>query len=1031
MLGQATAFGNPLLAFAQKGLGFVSQRLYRTMPFKLVCVLSFYISSNFLLAADPAFDAIEPEFHAKVRPFLIRYCDSCHSGDSPEAKLDTTILRDTNAVAGTWDSWQAIVSRVHECEMPPADSAPQPSAIEREQFEAWTKQFRRAQALEHQGDPGPVGTRRLSNAEWNYTIRDLTGIDIQPAKNFPVDPANVVGFDNSAESLTISPSLVVKYLDAARVVADHLILTPDGIRFAPHTVVTDTDRDKYCVHRIVDFYHRQPTQYEDYLFACWKMHVGSFASSSVDKSTIDMSTIDNMARELQISPKYLKTVWETLNHPGETFGPMSGLRTRWRLLCAKSVDAVARAHCAVITDWIHDTRDRLKPKIANLRGAGVSDGSQSLVLWKNRQMANSRRSFRGATLAENAVTLTEKEIALLEPKDAELYGSGNDTIRQMIIQAYDEFCSIFPDAFYISERGRSHIDDKDADKEGKGRLLSAGFHSMMGYFRDDQPLVDLVLSQEQQTEIDRLWLELDFITLAPIRQYSGFMWYERAESSFINEEAFNFVRAEDRSATTSEMIQRFANVYLEKVRRKQGSQTVVEAVTFYFDDMDRQIRQLESQLEKSQAVQLDALLRFAEQAFRRPMSNQERESIRGFYQRARSQPNSDHRSAMEDTLISILVSPSHLYRWDLQIRSIQTEPLTDYELASRLSYFLWSSKPDDRLLSRAANHELSKSEVLRNEMTRMLADQRARGMVREFMGNWLDFRRFDSHNGVDRGEFPMFDDGLRASMAEEPIEYFLDLVRNDGSVAELLNSDHIVVNRSLALHYGIGDLFGADENTWQRLDGVQEMHRGGLIPMGVFLTQNSPGLRTSPVKRGYWVVRKLLGEKIPPPPPNVPELPASEHQLGDMTLRELLAKHREHPSCASCHNRFDAYGLLLEGFDPVGRPRTVDLGGRIVPTDATLPSGQSAEGLQGLRAYLSNQRLDDFRRHFCQSLLWYALGRSPIIPDDLVVEQMLDALKQNNDRIRVAFDVIIQSPQFRNKRGAVGTPSATSHEPAP
>jgi hypothetical protein len=201
--------------------------------------------------------------------------------------------------------------------------------------------------------------------------------------------------------------------------------------------------------------------------------------------------------------------------------------------------------------------------------------------------------------------------------------------------------------------------------------------------------------------------------------------------------------------------------------------------------------------------------------------------------------------------------------------------------------------------------------------------------------------------------------------------------------------------------------------------------------MGVFLTQNSPGLRTSPVKRGYWVVRKLLGEKIPPPPPNVPELPASEHQLGELTLRELLAKHREHPSCAACHNRFDAAGLLLEGFDPIGRPREKDLGGRTIATDATLPNGTEANGLAGLNDYILKDRVEDFRRHFCQSLLAYGLGRTLIVSDDLLVEDMLSQLDKNQNRIQTAFQVIVQSPQFRNKRSAARSQQETTDVSSP
>lgn len=973
-------------------------------------------SSVVALAQSVAGQSVPAEaFQQKVKPFLQRYCNECHSGESPEAKLDTTIFKDLSSVSSTWGTWQEIVSRVHETEMPPADASPQPTEAERALLKHWTQEFRRSEAERMRNDPGPVSTRRLNNAEFNYTIRDLTGVDIQPTKSFPIDPANEAGFDNSAESLAISPALVAKYLDAARQVADHLLLTPDGIRFAPHPVVTDTDRDKYCVHRIVEFYLNQPTRYEDYLLACWQVQIDS-QSRSINEA-VKAATL-----KYHVSEKYLRTVWDTLNDQRQAYGPLKTLRTRWHELPFDATkQEEAQATCVELATFIKEKREPLKPSFANLRGpAGLSGGSQTLVLWKNRKMASHRRECQ-------VDALIDESQPLLDTTDLEAYRAGNDSDRAQIVEAYQHFCSIFPDTFYVSERGRAHIDAKDAAEEGKGRLLSAGFHSMMGYFRDDQPLYELVLNQQQQETLDSLWHELDFIALAPIRQYSGFIWYERAESSFINEEKFNFVRAEDRSANSEEMIKRFADVYLEKVRDKNSNAQVIEAVESYFVNINRQLRQLETELQAAQPTQIAALADFAERAYRRPLTSTERESIEDFYVSSRQHPSADHRSAMEDTLISILVSPSQLYRWDLQSQSKDVHPLVDFEMASRLSYFLWASLPDAELRERATSHQLNDEKILLTEMQRMLSDQRVRGMAREFMGNWLDFRRFDNHNGVDRAEFPSFDDRLRQSMADEPIEYFIELLRRNGSIMELLESDHMIVDEVLAKHYGIDDFYASQDTEWQRVENAGKLQRGGLLPMAVFLTQNSPGQRTSPVKRGYWVVRKLLGEKIPPPPPNVPELPASEHQLGDLTLRDLLAKHREHPSCASCHDRFDAAGLLLEGFDPIGRPRTKDLGGRTVATDAVLPNGKEAVGLNGLRDYIRQQRAEDFRRHFCQSLVSYALGRSLIIPDDLLVNEMLDQLKKNDNRIQIAFETIVRSPQFRNKRGSAASQTETVH----
>ncbi|HLH28485.1 MAG TPA: DUF1592 domain-containing protein, partial [Acidimicrobiales bacterium] len=343
-------------------------------------------------------------------------------------------------------------------------------------------------------------------------------------------------------------------------------------------------------------------------------------------------------------------------------------------------------------------------------------------------------------------------------------------------------------------------------------------------------------------------------------------------------------------------------------------------------------------------------------------------------------------------------------------------PLTDLELASRLSYFLWSSLPDAELRSRAEAGELRRPEALRAQARRMLQDPRVRGLAVEFGGNWLDFRRFEEHNSVDRGRFPTFNDELRRSMFEEPIRFFIDLIQNDRPVSEFVDGKHTFVNPPLARHYGLPVPQGGPDH-WVRVDDATTKGRGGLLPMAVFLTRNSPGLRTSPVKRGYWVVRRLLGENIPAPPPNVPDLPDDEAKLGERTLRETLARHRADKACAGCHERFDAIGLAFEGYGPVGEARDRDLGGRPVDTRATFPRGGEGVGVAGLRTYLETVRQAEFADNLCRKLLAYALGRTLIPSDDETVAAMRARLSADGGRFGGLVETIVVSPQFRNKRG--------------
>jgi hypothetical protein len=297
----------------------------------------------------------------------------------------------------------------------------------------------------------------------------------------------------------------------------------------------------------------------------------------------------------------------------------------------------------------------------------------------------------------------------------------------------------------------------------------------------------------------------------------------------------------------------------------------------------------------------------------------------------------------------------------------------------------------------------------------MLRDGRVRGLAEEFGGNWLDFRRFQEHNSVDRGRFPSFDDELRRSMFEEPIRFFLDVVQHDRPVSQFLEGEHTFVNTALARHYGM-PLPPGGTDTWVRVDDAAHFGRGGLLPMAVFLTKNSPGLRTSPVKRGYWVVKRLLGENIPAPPANVPDLPDDEAKLGDLTLRETLTRHRADKACAVCHARFDAVGLAFEGYGPVGEARTRDLGGRLVDTRATFPRGGDGSGVEGLRAYLGSTRREEFVENLCRKLLAYGLGRTLIPSDDATVGAMCERLDADGGRFGALVEVIVTSPQFRNKR---------------
>src|SRR3954452_6466553 len=952
-------------------------------------------------------------FDTTIKPFLQTYCYSCHSGQQPAAGFDLTAYATADSVVSDQWHWTLVAARLEAGEMPPRQSRQQPPPAQRQLVIDWIEAVNADQAKRHPNDPGIVLARRLSNAEYDYTIHDLTGVDIRPTREFPVDPANQAGFDNSGESLAMSPALVAKYLDAARRVADHILFMPDGFSFAPYPVVTDEDRDKYAVNRIVDFYKRQPLDYADYFLAAWQYrHRAALGQPR--------TTLADAATRARVSATYLNKVWTMLNAPGEEADPVAALQARWRSPPPPSdrqEPHALRAAVASMRDLVVDLRPRVAMSFENLPARGIAAGSQPLVLWKDRQFAEHRLSYAGNARQLDLSAYAHTDPLLLVPDSEEA--------RARYDAAFARFCALFPDRFYVSERGRMFLTNPReiaSDAEGH-RLLSAGFHSQMGYFRDDAPLYEAVLDGEQQQRLDRLWRDLDFITLAPIRQFKQFIWFERAEPpSFMVSAQFNAFRSEDDDITSEAKMTQLAEVYLAKAR-EITNEVALGVVRDYFDRMNANVRALEHAREAAEPSHLAALVAFANRAYRRPLSAGEKDDLLAFYRGLRDQHFS-HEDAIRDAVASVLMSPYFCYRIDPPSVTEETrrasagqapdvEPLGDYALASRLSYFLWSSMPDEELMKHAAAGDLRKPEVLAAQARRMLQDGRTRNLATESTGNWLDVRRFEEHNAVDRERFPGFTGALREAMFEEPIRFSVDLIQRNGSVLDFLYGNYTFVNQVLARHYGMPEP-GGDE--WVRVDDARKYSRGGLLPMSVFLTKNAPGLRTSPVKRGYWVVHRLLGEYIPPPPPDVPVLPTDETKLGDLTLREALAQHRANPACASCHAKFDSFGLVFEGYGPVGETRSQDLGGRPVQTGATFPDGTSGSGVEGLRAFMRAKGESKFVDNLCRELLAYGLGRSVLLSDEPLLAAMRRNLSTRGFKFGNLVQSIVTSRQFLTRR---------------
>jgi hypothetical protein len=1019
-------------------------------------------------------------FDQSVRPLVNQYCLKCHSTEKQKGDLDLEKFTSLSEVLNHPEPWGRVFDELSMGEMPPKEKA-QPTSEERARLLAWVNNALEKAALKHAGDPGPVVLRRLNNAEYTYTVRDLTGVEsIDPAMEFPTDSAAGEGFMNTGNTLVMSPSLMTKYLDAGKVIASHAVLLPDGIRFSAKT--TRRDWTDEIVARIRAFYDGfteaggadMITQQgialdrnkggslplEKYLAASLELRDGS-------------KNVAVVARERGLSAKYLGLLVSLLSG-GPPSPLLDGLRGHWRVAKPGDVPAMVEE----IADWQKALwkfnsvgyigraggpkawmepvsplveQQELRVKLAAPAGgddviiylvAGdAGDGREGdCVVWQQPKLIIPGhapvllRDLRSFVSEQGMLASAERPSSSNWGLDPALFGkrpdgSVADTADLSVqapsvvevrlpssLAAGSEFVTTGMLDSTMSAEGSVQLqvltnrpdlragsllsDSPILVREGSARRkrLEAAFEefrqmfpaalcytkivpvdevvTLTLFYREDDHLARLFLDDAQKAKLDRMWDELHFISQDALSLVDAY------------EQLWQFSTQDGPDAPHGDK-------RLEPLR----------------EPINQRAAAFKQWLADAQPRQVEAVLDFAGEAYRRPLTDEERGELRGLYQRLR-QEEIPHDETIRLMLARVFVAPAFLYRLEHASAGVKPRPVSDWELANRLSYFLWSSAPDAELRSLAATGKLHKPDVLTAQTRRMLRDGRVSRLATEFACEWLHIYDFQSLDEKSDRHFPTFA-GLRGPMYEEAIRFFSDSFQNDASVLALFDTDHTFLNESLAQHYGIPGVTGA---AWRRVDGVKKYGRGGILGLGATLAKQSGASRTSPILRGDWVSEVLLGEKIPRPPKDVPHLPEDE-ATETLTVRQLTEKHISDPRCADCHARFDGFGFALEGYDAIGRLRKNDLGGRAIDTRAVLFDGTPVNDADDLRHYLLTYRRDSVVQQFCRKLLGYSLGRSVILSDRPLLGEMQAQLRKNDYRFTAAMETIVRSKQFLEIRG--------------
>jgi mono/diheme cytochrome c family protein len=401
-------------------------------------------------------------------------------------------------------------------------------------------------------------------------------------------------------------------------------------------------------------------------------------------------------------------------------------------------------------------------------------------------------------------------------------------------------------------------------------------------------------------------------------------------------------------------------------------------------------------------------------AFRRPIEEADVLPYLGLFQAARKRGEAFD-GAMLFAVRGILVSPHFLFRAEPPNASLEPRPLNDYALASRLSYFLWGSMPDELLFDIAELGKLHEPSVLKEQVARLLRHPKSINFAERFVEQWLRTRDLGGEKSPDAKLFPMYarDEDLRSDIRYEPVLFFRELLVKKLSLLNLLDSKFTIGTRKLSNHYGF-KIEGANQQP-KRMEFPEGTRRGGLLGMASVLAVSSHPYRTSPVLRGAWILDSILGTPPPPPPPNVPALEEDHKDAAPKSLRERLTQHRANPVCASCHSRIDPLGFALDNYDVLGRWRTED-GGRPVDTTGEMPDGTKIDSPERLKAVLL-ERKDLFVRNLAGKLLGYALGRGLALKDSCTVDSIVEQVKESGYDARTLVEAIVLSMPFRYQAG--------------
>ena len=980
-----------------------------------------------------------------AKPVLRETCFECHGAKKVKGGVDLQKLESEPNVAGEYELWSKVQEVVQKGEMPPDDAKVRLKEADRTSLMQWLSSSLDQAALANAGDPGPVTLRRLTKSEYEYSIRDLTGVDLQAGSELPQDGGGGEGFSNLGDVLFMNPQQVDKYFKSARTIAEHASILPgSGIQFysqkiglrGPAQIKSEVESSLYRWYQEMATPHL-PKDDEDlhevaYMLACWKWK---------HRERTGVSSLSDLAKKEGLVEAFLENWWTLLqgSEPKSRFLDLT--RLPWKALPPPdqgSPNAVPVAVLESIEAIARQRKSWLLPKQWTVQRA--QQDSDGIKPWPMDAQINNRRWVN--VVFSDLGDGNKGDWAFLESVEFQRKGK---------MEPYFSWLSTYRDATRKAlEAAKAAGQTLPNAAEMETELTAAEeLLGMLGKHPAGRAIKPTVLIV-QAPRILRLPLPQDVQRF----KANGRLDLEQPDA---DSATIQWMATADAPPNPSAIIPGVLTIWKRGSRAQKetmGDFNVMKSV--FPDTLERRLEEVsknfhrggkgngvyffnDSQLAgvlnsdqkefqkkrlldwsfvrnltipQNQQQDWDALVQsklneFASRAWRRPLTVEDEKNLTSIYNDGLAK-SLDRESAAREVLVRVLVAPDFLFKLEEGAKP-GVQPVTSWELASRLSFFLWSSLPDGPLRDKAAAGTLGQPAILKGEVQRMLRSPLATALAKEFAGQWFEFHGFDAHLKVDGKKFPEFTPELRQDLYREVVEFFSYVIRQNRPVREILQADYTFLNERLAWFYEVPDIHGPEMKKVQ----VAQYDRGGLLGMGAVLTKTSYPHRSSPVLRGNWLLHNVLGTPTPPPPNDVPKLDESVAEA--KTLREKLERHRGDQACSVCHDKIDPLGFALESFDAIGRRRRTDDSGAKIDDSAQTKDGKEIAGLAGLRTYLRGREAE-FYTLFARKLVGYALGRAVLPTDRTLILDIQKALMSEDGNFASAVNTLVQSQQFQCRR---------------